>query len=549
MSRPLPIAFLLIIAGIIFANYVSVPLIMLVVAVFILLTVLLSLKSREKRLFYILLGCFVFICGIGLHINFNRLTPDHISYLSESDQNIYYIRATIVSLPEYIWSKWGQRNASFLVKSHSYKSSDSWIRLSGLSKVKIQDCEIDYSYGDTLIFLAAIKKPNRARNPGEFDYRQYLQRKKIHTILDIRSDRDATVIKQASVYSAKRYIFYVREKTQSLIRRNFSSYDAALLNAMLIGSRSNMPKHIKELFIKTQTAHILSISGLHIAIISAIIFFILKLIRIPRKIAAGLLISILIFYAVFAGARTPVVRAVIMISVYLLGYLLERDFDIYSSLSLAGIFILLLNPMQIFDAGFILSFTCVVSIVCLTPMIYKSLNLVVKNRILQYILNLAIGSTAIWIGILPLTIYYFNIVSPIAILANIIVIPLLGIMLSLGFLFLVLGGPIKFAAITLSVFLHFIISIFLKIITVLSQIPFAFTYLADISIFTIALYYLFLAIFIYRDRLKISFARFCMAVLIIFNIFVWCDFINVDDNFGRTFFDFKDGDNRDACRR
>lgn len=553
MNRPLFVAFVVFMVGIVSARHISIPFITILVSAVFLLTLLLILKKRPSIIFYISSCALIFILGQAAYLNFNTLPSRHISYLLKEEPKNYYIKGAIVSSPEYTWRRWGKRRASFTFRASSYKEKDSWNKTEGLSRVNIKDSKKDYYYGDTILVLGDLKRPRRAGNPGEFDYAEYLARKKIYTVIDVKCDDGIMVLLEGGRPSfIKGPVIKARKRIEALIKRSLPVQDASILNAMLIGRRSDISGDLRERFIKTGTAHILSVSGLHVGVISSIIFFLFRLMRIPRKTSSLLVICFLIIYAILAGTRTPIIRAVIMISVFLLSYILERRFDIYSALSLAGILILALNPMDLFNAGFVLSFACVFSLCYLTPILkdlcFRRLqikgdqNLIDKNRFVRYASGLTLGSLAVYIGIMPLTGYYFNIISPVTILANLFIVPLLWLVLFFGILFVTAGTVFAPAAALLSYPLHLSLFLFAKTIDLFASIKFGYFYVGDIPLHLVAGYYIFILLITKRKALRLNRIKIFAIALVIANIFLWEPLFAKTDNLRVSFLDTKGGD-------
>lgn len=565
MNKPLPIAFILFITGILFAHHIPVPFIAVIGLMAFFFVLLLFFRKRHNLIFYIINSGLVFLLGACAYLNFNSLPSNHIAHLLKDKPDQYYIRGVIISSPDYLWTRWGKRHCRFLLRTQSYKRDNSWVRIDGLSRVNIKDSEREYSYGDTVVISGKLKRPLSAANPGQFDYAKYLKTERVYTLLDVRSDDDVVPLKRTRLLIPKKLIFNIRTNIERLIRRYLPEQDAAVLNAMLIGRRTALLKDLMEGFVKTGTAHILAISGLHVAVISAIVFFILRSIRIPRKTSSTLLIGFLIIYAILTEARPPILRATIMITVCLLGYILERDFDIYSALSLAGIIILLMNPMQLFNAGFVLSFACVFSICYLTPRLESFLTprlgtgteftpsssrttqqdtgkAGVGNALARYILKLILASAAVYIGVAPLIGFYFNIVSPVTVLANLFIVPLLGVVLFFGILFVTAGSLGAPLAAAFSYPLHLIIVVLMKIIYFFSNVPFGYFYIPDIPLYAIAIYYIFILSVIKRKSLGLNWIRISAIVLLIISIFVWRPLFAKRDQLRVTFLDVAGGD-------
>lgn len=505
-KRPLLTVFALFTSGIVSARCIDTPFGILLAICFFLFLFFLLFKNRSSRLQSYLLAALVFLLGVSSYANSNTLPADHISLLLKPLGQRSYVRGVIKSLPVYKWQKWGKRSCEFLLDIGAYKKGGTWTGSSGLSKARIKDNEIEYSYGDEVLVLGRLKPVSSIRTDNGFDYAGYLKKKGIYTLVYIDSDDDITAVKRQAPYSLKRFIHKIRYNAE----RRFKSYlpypDYSIISAMLIARRHLLPAEVKELFVKTGTMHILSVSGLHVAIISAILFFLLEtLLRLPRKISSLMVIIFLAFYVVIAEERTPILRASIMIAIYLISYMLNRDFDIYAALSLAGIAILIVKPMQAFTAGFILSFSCIFSLAYLVPKFEALFAPCIRDRaapslkayalrILAYAKSLLCASLAVFIGVWPIIASYFKVISPVAIIYNLLVIPLLGVIIFLGIILACLPVCLKQLAVICSFLLHILLTLILKSASFLSGFWFAYFYISGIPFYVIAFYYLLLYI-------------------------------------------------------
>jgi competence protein ComEC len=463
------------------------------------------INAKKKKPFFIILSMLVFILGMATYINFNTLPKDHISYLLKSQNPQHYVRGIIKSAPIYTWQRWGKRRCRLLFKATSYKQGNLWLKARGLSEVVIEDNEIDYYYGDDIVVFGIVKSSPGFSKKNGFNYAKYLKEKGIYTFINIKNDDNIATIEKGPKFSIKRPVYNIRRGIEKRFKLYLPYPDNTLISAMLVASRHLIPKQLRELFVKTGTVHILSVSGLHVAIISAILFFLLKAFCLSRKASSVIIILFLAIYVVLAQERAPILRASIMITIYLLSYILDRDFDIYTALSLAGIIILLINPMQIFGAGFILSFSCIFSLVYLTPKLEALFTHRLKesaspvagryvSKISQYIKKLLFASTAVFIGVWPITAIYFKIISPVSIVANIFVVPLLGVILSLSIALACVPVFLKPIAFMFAYLLHGLLAVVLKVLTLLASVPFAYFHISDIPLYMIALYYLFVYI-------------------------------------------------------
>lgn len=499
-KRPLLLAFLLFGLGIVAAQKLNIPFNIILVLIFALFIIICLAIAKSRNLFLFASGLLILVLGAATYINFNTLGKDHVSCLLKPPDSQYYIRGRIKSEPIYKWQRWSKRKCSFTFQAMAYKQGNAWLRLRGLSEAEIDDNELDYNYGDDLVVFATLKSPVNFSGKSSFNYARYLRTKGIHTIIDIRDDSDVAPLKNSAGFSIRRPIYDIRRVIEKRLKRYLPYPDNTLISAMLVASRHWIPKHLREIFIKTGSVHVLSVSGLHVAIISAILFFILTLCRLPRKISSVVIIIFLAGYAIVAQERIPILRASIMITTYLFSYILDRDFDIYTAMSLAGIIILIINPMQIFSAGFILSFACVFSLVYFTPKFEilftrgpkkdVSFN---NNKYLsivsQYARRILFASLAVFIGVWPITAVYFGMISPISIIANIFVIPLLGVILFLSIALVCVPIFLQPISLLIAYLLHNLLEVVVAVLTFLSGAPFAYFYVFDMQWYLIAFYY------------------------------------------------------------
>ena len=269
--------------------------------------------------------------------------------------------------------------------------------------------------------------------------------------------------------------------------------------------------------------------------VAAIFLFFFKILRIPKRYNLALTASALIFYSFVAGSNPPVIRATIIFVVFVLGYLIRRESDVLNSLSIAAFLILLSNPKELFDPSFQLSFTSVFSIILFAPKIEERLKF--KPAYLSKSISVSIAAT---VGVLPIVAKYFNIVSPIAIIANLIVIPALFVIISASFIFLFLNFlGAAFLSSFLGGLLSSLVHITFYINHLFSKVPFSHLRVSAPSLLFLALYYLALFTLFFMRRKN----HLLVALLLTANIVVWSGIIAPDRKLLRvTFLDVGKGD-------
>jgi len=440
-----------------------------------------------------LVWAFVIFCtGIWmvhfLHVPvFFRLPTEHIANFTPEHSGEHYLKGVTVSDPTRQYKK-----HSFLLKSQGLKArGQQWQATEGLVQVNIYNPGENIRYGDQLLIKGVLQKPRTAANPGDFDYRRYLARKKIHSCMFIKKGGFARILERDKAgYIAGRIFNFKDGLRDQVLKYVPQQPQRAVLSGILLGDREGIPRRIKEKFINTGTVHILAISGLHVGLITFIFLSLFKILRIPAKISYPAIIFMLLAYSILTGGRPPIVRATIMSTVILLGFMLRRPVDIFNSLCLSGLIILCKNPSQLFDAGFQLSFIAVASIVYMTPRILG----ILSQRIPAMARNAFSVSMAAWLGALPVVMYYFNTISLIAIIANIFVIMLLAVIVCSGMVFLGLGSFSYTAGSVFAAASSGFVTCLLKLVDAFNAVPFGFFKVNRPPLLFIAAYYTVLII-------------------------------------------------------
>lgn len=410
--------------------------------------------------------------------------------------------------------------------------------VNGLVLVNIKDNFVaSFKYGDRIKVIGELRMPAGLKNPGGFDYQKYLARKKILAIVWIQDKKKIVKLGTGKFNPIFMFAYKIRDKASGIISDTLPNKPfpcAALLEGVLLGKRSMLTEEVIKWFQDTGTIHILAISGLHVGLIGLIFFFVFhKLIRLPQRTSSVLTLLVLIIFAIMTGANPPVIRTTIMAGTVIIGMIIERDTNIYNNLALAALIILLQNPLTLFDVGFQLSFGAVFSLVYFTPFIEPKLWFLPK-----YLAKLVSVSIAVQIGISPILIFYFNKLSLVTVLANIIVIPLLGVILILGLAMFFIGIIIMPIANLIGIINYYIITGLLISVSFFAQIPYVYIYLPTPSFFIIGSYYLCL---LALSKYKIT--KVVIGILILINIFLWVQVFKNSSNIMKvTFLDVGQGD-------
>lgn len=362
---------------------------------------------------------------------------------------------------------------SFVVdaKSLRFPAESFWRPVEGFLLVKFFGPLEGLQYGTEVRMLGRMKGLPAPRNPGERNYRTALERRGIY--------RQFVVSKRCDIWQEgwggggliMQIAADIRREMSKAIEKHVSPDQRALVACMLLGIRRAVPDEIEENMQMTGTIHVLAVSGLHVFMIASFFMLVLRLLAVPRRFRAMLGILFLATYCVVAGARAPVVRASVMTGTLFLAQLLRRRADLLNLLALSAIAILAVRPTQLYEVGFQLSFTAVLCLLFLgtwfqtmlaqlfrrlgkssaaimpggtsasdTPHCAFALARTttegivhrVRNYITRWMFFAFTRSAAVWAGMAGLVLFYFNVVTPVAVLANIILAPLVFLFLAFG---------------------------------------------------------------------------------------------------------------------
>ncbi|MCP2619218.1 DNA internalization-related competence protein ComEC/Rec2, partial [Candidatus Aminicenantes bacterium AC-335-K20] len=373
---------------------------------------------------------------------------------------------------------------------------------------------------------------------------KFLKIQKIHHRAYTKSPLLIQKIKSGSSFSPLRWLsfirIYLRKKIEKFFRSSLSnsiSQEGAILEALLLGERGRLTEKTKRSLQRAGIYHLLAISGAHIAIISYLLFLIFRLIRIPQRTSYIMLIFILIFYALLVESRASVFRATIMAVVFLIGKLLWRDVNLINTISFSAFFLLLMNPFSLFDVGFQLTFLAAFSIILFASKIISFL-----PKLPLRISELFGISISAQLGILPIIAYYFNRVTSLSVFLNLVAVPLIGIIMSLGFLFLTISFLSSNISFIIATVISFLIKFLLLICKFANEIPNLSYRIPQPPFPVIFGYYFFLLAFLFPKKFKkqkLIITIFFFSLLI---ILITYPFPSISKNLKITFIDVGQGE-------
>jgi len=345
-------------------------------------------------------------------------------------------------------------------------------------------------YADELRLFGVAEAIAPPRNPGEFDMRAYLARRDVRRTLFVRYPEDGVLIR----HGAGNPILCAAQKSRAWMRNALSrGLDNSpevqnFLSGIVLGLRHQTPEDIEEPFQQTGTLHLFAVAGLHVGIVAALLWMLAMVAQLSRKWATALIIPMLFFYAAVTGLHVSSVRAAVMTSILLGGFFFERKAFLLNSLAAAAFLLLCWDTNELFSVGFQLSFAVVGAIVLFADPLFGFLrrwaapdsflpqSLLRGPRYfmhvgLEWLSRGASVSLAAWIGSLPFVLWYFHIVTPVSLLANLVVVPIAFFVLAIALLSLISTPLLSWLAIVFNNANWFLARFVLGIVQLFAQIP------------------------------------------------------------------------------
>lgn len=430
----------------------------------------------NKKIIYIILIISLISSGITIYNKYqfnNKYINGNISF-----------NATVISNPieeDYYYS--------YEIKNNS--SNDKFILNTKKDNIKLK-------YGMVIrINNAKFSLPDLPKNKGGFNYRYYLNSKYIYGY--IKADKSNIEI----INEGKENIFEnIRKNIKNTFLKLLPKDQASILIAMTIGDRDIIEEHIDTSFRNSGILHLLSISGAHLVYIVISLKFISKKIF-GKNISNYICVIGIILFMAIAESSPSLVRACIMSITVILSEIISKKPNIYASISFSAILILIYNPYSICNVGFVLSYVSTLGIIILyknvSNMISKYLK--IKSKIIIDSLSISISAQ---IMILPITAYYFNSISLISVITNLIITPIVGILLILAFIVAILGLiSINLAAI-FSYPLYILNLFLITISNIFSSFQFSNILVPTPKIIEIIIYYSIMGYLLNKNKFKIN---------------------------------------------
>ncbi len=517
MQRPLLPILLAFIAGIT-AGAASAPPGPPVIAAFVGSLILFLVPAVKRRRVYadlcLLVAFFSFAFLITGHEVHKPPGPRDVSRFSGGE--LLTLEGLVVENPRMLPDR-----ADITVRVYSKVEENATEPVEGLILLSTRDTANLPDYGDYIRFKTKLKEPRNFNNPGGFDYRRYLLGKGIRA----RGYLDKSgfvVIRSGGGNVLKARLESYRNSLRQAIRENASSPEGEIIQAMVLGEQSEIPREVMDKFNQTGTSHVIAISGFNIGIIAAVSFFLARLVMRQSeylllrfnilKVSAVFSFLPVILFAFISGLGISVLRASLMVLAFLVAACFGRGRDSFNILALTAILILTVSPLALFDVSFQLSFVAVASILFMVPVFFLYLpdGKKIEESRYPWLVKAAAAAGLFFaatlsatLGTAPLIIYHFNLLSLITLIANAVIVPIMGyLVIVLGMVIIVSTPLSSFLTASVVKLASSLTALSVWLADRLTNLPWAFTFVPTPTVLELGAYYvlLFCAVQLLKER-------------------------------------------------
>ncbi|MFA5251022.1 MAG: DNA internalization-related competence protein ComEC/Rec2 [Phycisphaerae bacterium] len=514
-------------------------------------------RDKKERLPYILayaaLICFFCLGAIRLS-SYEQPASNDIRNFVIDERILATIRGSIISKPyvnknegwEFVRFTHKDPTSSFYLELGEVETVDGWAKVSGTVRVQVDEPVLGLKAGDYIQTYCWLGRFEKAANPGQFDVAEYLARKNIFVAASVDS-RDAIEMLQSGSTD-----FFVKIKrkareiaVQSLLGGAYPQDESErLLQALVLGYRTEMDTATFEAFRRTGLLHFVCLSGMNFGIFIGMIWWLCKTAGLTRKPQAAVCIIATAMFVLVVPPNPPAFRAAIICIVFCLSFFFRRRPSHFNSLALAAIVILMIKPTDLFDVSWQLSFASVMGILLFCQRIlfflYEKItghswfdDLLKTRPIFQIVprpgpsaLQLFSTSLAAWLASSGILLYNFYVIQPLTSIWTVIASPLIAVISFLGYLKLLVGVALPTAASMLDWGIKPLSRCLIWLVKCMAQIDFSQVLIGHITIWPIVFYYcviLFIA-FIHFKRpfmKKVISVAMILAVIVFLGVTKW----------------------------
>ena len=428
---------------------------------------LLWLTAFTIRFFRVSAICLVLCCvclgGVRHHRFWSVARSDHVTtYLTDDDQLVRLIGVAaetpwIRPVREPAWNGGPLRpdRSVCTIDCRAIATEKGRLPVSGRVRLTVDGHLLHVAAGDEVEVTGRLVRPRRPGNPGEFDYAAYLRSHRCHALLHSNHPGAVRVVSRERQSRLWAVVHHLRQQCQDLMLRHLDGSRLEVASALLLGDRSGLTDEVRKRFVNSGSMHVLAISGLHVGILAGFVWIGCRWLNLSNFSRLLVLLTILIVYTMMTGGRPPVVRAVLLILIAATGFCWNRRWSLQNALAFAALVVLAWNPSYLFDVGTQLSFLAVMGIIAAERWLgsgpvrrwFEPAAGLPDENVLRRGARWMAGRIGqgyavvafIWLFTLPLAAARFHVISPVGLLINVVLVPMVCVVLGTGYAFLFCG--------------------------------------------------------------------------------------------------------------
>ena len=496
---------------------------------------------------YLAMACFICLGAIRL-TSYSQPEPNDIRNLFADEPKLASIRGSVVTEPyiskypdwEFARFKPSDPTSSFYLKVTEVESVAGWSRVMGTVRVQVGEPVLDLQPGDEIQAYCRLDRFGPPTNPGQFDVAAYLARRNVFVGVYIESYDGIELLQSSPAGAFARFRSRLRRAATSALVGDLPQEQTSrgLLQALLLGYRRDIDSDTYRAFRKTGLLHFISLSGMHLGILVGIIWWLCKTAGFMKPARAVVCAVAVAVFLLVVPPRAPTLRAAIICWVFCASIIFRRRSNPINTLSLAAIILLLIRPTQLFEAGWQLSFAAVLGLLLFCERIHFFLyekvtglrwrkggpKTIVSYRMSPrpgpYLLRLFSAGLAAWLGGAGILLYHFYTINPLAGIWTVLVFPLVGAILTLGFLKMLLFFMLPTLSWIVGIAATFLSDVLVWTVKLIAHLDISQILVGRVSLVPVVLYYCIIVFAGYayfrRPLIKRAICAFVLCSIIIY---------------------------------
>ncbi len=404
----------------------------------------------------------VAIGGAWHHTRWNLFSDNEIGRVASAESQPFCLEVIAATAPQILPAPApdplrtipATAESRFVAEAVAMRDGFAWKPASGRVRVWISGSLEGINIGDRLRIFGQLAAPTPPNNPGEFDFAAHSRADRELCVIRVESVECIRTIESASRWGISYWLNEARQSGNRLLHRYLSPRSTALASALLLGQREHIDQNTNDAFLRTGTIHVLSISGLHVAILAWALFKAFRTGWMSRRAALFSVAMITGGYMLVTGAEPPVVRATLLVWVICGSLWFGRRSDGLNSLALTALVVLAINPADLFRVGVQLSFLSVAVLMGVVPKLLPKRQvepldqLIAATRPPVQRMAIQFGHYVTWafvVGVImglliaPITMSHFHLLSPVGLVLNLLLAPIVTLLMAAGFGILLFG--------------------------------------------------------------------------------------------------------------